>query len=190
LICIVVVRYVLLSSFIPIKMKIFKDLYTGDEMLSDALPYKEVDGIALNVETKNFAKTLNANFDIGANPSGEGGGDDEGFDGDQTVTVNNLVDAHKLVQTQYDKKSYLQHIKAYMKRLLDTIKEKNPSRAEAFQKQAQEFVKKIIANFDQYEFYTGEQMDPEAMVALKYYSEDGLTPFFYFWKDGLREEKY
>jgi len=170
-------------------MRIFKDIYTGDEYLSDALPYKEVDGIALSVETKNITKSLNANFDIGANPSTEGG-EDESFDSDQLVTVNNLVDAHKLVQTQYDKKAYLAHIKAYMKRLLDTIKETNPGRAEAFQKQAQEFVKKIIANFDQYEFYTGEQMDPEAMVALKYYSEDGLTPYFYFWKDGLKDEKY
>jgi len=171
-------------------MKVFKDIFNGDEMLSDALPMEVVDGVALKVETKNMTKSLNANFDIGANPSTEEGAADEGFDDGGSVTINNLVDNHHLVQTQYDKKSYMGHIKAYMKRLLDHLKEHNPSRVETFQKEAQEFVKKVIAKFDEFEFYTGEQMDPECMVALKFYSEDGITPYFYFWKDGMKEEKY
>jgi hypothetical protein len=37
------------------------------------------------------------------------------------VTVNNLVDAHKLVQTDFDKKSYMTHIKDYMARLLKKL---------------------------------------------------------------------
>lgn len=101
-----------------------------------------------------------------------------------------MVDNHQLQQTVYDKKAYMGHIKAYMKRLLDHIKANNPARAESFQKEAQEFVKKIIGKFDEFEFYTGENMDPEAMVLLKFYSEDGITPYFYLWKDGLKEEKY
>lgn len=32
-------------------------------------------------------------------------------------------------------------------------------------------------------------MDPEAMVVLMFYKEDGITPYFYFFKDGLEEEK-
>jgi len=171
-------------------MRVYKDIFNGDELLSDALPSKTVDGVALEVETKNVTKSLNANFDIGANPSTEEGAAEESYDDNQVVTINNLVDIHHLVQTQYDKKSYMGHIKAYMKRLLDHIKANNPSRADAFQKEAQEFVKKVLGKFDEFEFYTGEQMDPEAMVALKFYSPDGITPFFYFWKDGLREEKY
>jgi len=171
-------------------MKVFKDVFCGDELTSDALPYKYVDGVAMLVETKNLTKSLNSNFDIGANPSTEEGVAEESYDDNQAVTVNNLVDNHHLVQTQYDKKSYMAHIKAYMKRLLEYLKENNPSRVDTFQKEAQEFVKKVLGKFDEFEFYTGEQMDPEAMVALKFYSEDGITPFFYFWKDGLKEEKY
>jgi len=170
-------------------MKVFKDIFSGDELTSDALPFKYVDGVAMLVETKNITKSLNANFDIGANPSSEEGATEESYD-DAAVTVNNLVDNHHLVQTQYDKKAYMAHIKAYMKRLLEHLKVNNPERVEAFQKEAQEFVKKVLGKFEEYEFYTGEQMDPEAMVALKFYSEDGITPFFYFWKDGLKEEKY
>jgi hypothetical protein len=33
-------------------------------------------------------------------------------------------------------------------------------------------------------------MDPEAMVVLKVYKEDGITPYFLVWKDGIKEEKY
>ena len=61
-------------------------------------------------------------------------------------------------QTTYDKKSYMAHIKAYMKRLLEHLKANNPSRVDAFQKEAQEFVKMVLGKFDEYEFYTGEQV--------------------------------
>ena len=45
----------------------------------------------------------------------------------------------------------------------------------AFEKGAQNFAKKIIANFKDYEFYTGENMNPDGMVALLNYREDGIT---------------
>jgi hypothetical protein len=32
-------------------------------------------------------------------------------------------------------------------------------------------------------------MDPDGMVALLNYREDGITPYFTFFKDGLAEEK-
>jgi hypothetical protein len=32
-------------------------------------------------------------------------------------------------------------------------------------------------------------MNPEAMIILMRYREDGLTPCFYYFKDGLEEEK-
>jgi len=46
-----------------------------------------------------------------------------------------------------------------------------------------------VANFKDYEFYTGESMNPDGMVALLNYREDGITPYFTFWKDGLKEVK-
>merc|ERR1711939_597356 len=51
------------------------------------------------------------------------------------------------------------------------------------------FDKKILGNFKDYEFYTGEGMNPDGMVALLNYREDGVTPYFTFWKDGLKEVK-
>jgi hypothetical protein len=170
-------------------MKVFKDVFSGDEIASDSFPYKEIEGgLILEFETKMITRDLVGSVDIGANASAEGGGDDEGVD-DGKVTVNNLVDAVKLVETVYDKKSYLGHIKAYLKRVSDKLAADGKD-VKAFQAAAQEFVKKIIAKFDDYAFYTGETMDPEAMVVLKVYKEDGIIPYFLIWKDGVKEEKF
>jgi len=144
------------------------------------------------VQTKQVSRSI-GNIDIGGNPSADGGGEDgdEGVE-DGAVTVNNLVDAHKLVETAYDKKAYTSHIKAYLKKIIEKKEEAGGAGFDkkAFQEAAQKAVVKILSKFDDYAFYTGESMDPEAMVPLKFYKEDGITPYFLFWKDGMREEKY
>ena len=58
-----------------------------------------------------------------------------------------------------------------------------------FEQKVQPFVKKLIGGFKDYEFYVGESMDPEGMVCLLNYREDGVTPFFTVFKDGLKIEK-
>jgi len=179
-------------------MRVYKDVFNGDELMSDSYPIVTLDDIIYEVETKMLSRSKVGAIDIGGNPSAEEGAEDEGADGDNdAVTVNNLIDAHQLVETSYDKKSYLAHIKAYLKRMVPVVKEKalaakkDPeAEVKQFQEKAQEFVKKVVAKFDDYMFYTGEQMDPECMVVLKVYKEDGIIPYFLFWKDGLKEEKY
>jgi hypothetical protein len=133
-----------------------------------------------------------------------------------------------------------------MKAVKTHLQETNPDRVAAFEKGAQELAKKIVGNFKDYEFYVGESMNPEGMVALlvsqtsgvpsvsrigesqmssarlrvgrnpwprlgslartllfaappigrsvaradrQNYREDGTTPYFTFWKDGLKEMK-
>jgi hypothetical protein len=114
------------------------------------------------------------NYDIGANPSEEEA--EESVDS-SAVTVNNLVAAMRLEQTQFDKKSYMAYIKGYMKNILGKLKETNPERADAFQKAIQPFIKKVLDNFDDFSFYTGASMDPEGMIPLQFYKEDGITPY-------------
>ena len=58
-----------------------------------------------------------------------------------------------------------------------------------FEKGAQGFAKKIVGNFKDYEFLIGESMDPDGMVVLLNYREDGVTPFITVWKHGLVEMK-
>lgn len=76
-----------------------------------------------------------------------------------------------------------------MKAVKGYLEKNKPERVEAFEKGAQAFAKKIVANFKDYEFYTGESMDPDGMVVLLNYREDGTTPYLIFWKDGLKEVK-
>merc|ERR1711941_219768 len=145
-----------------VTMKIFKDIFTEDELASDVYPVELEDDVILKFTTKLITRT-EGNYDM----AGDGGGE-ETYDSTST-TVNNLVDAHKLIATDFTKKSYMTHIKDYMARLL----------------------KKVIADFDEYTFYQGEKMDIDnGMIVLSRYSEDGQTPYFFMWKDGMIEEKY
>ena len=64
-----------------------------------------------------------------------------------------------------------------MKAVKEKLKAQGKSAEEIteFEKGAQAFAKKVIANFKDYEFYTGENMNPDGMVALLNYREDGIT---------------
>ncbi|KAG0171836.1 hypothetical protein DFQ28_008592 [Apophysomyces sp. BC1034] len=167
-------------------MLLYLDVISGDEMVSDAFPVKEIDDIAYEVDCKMITLS-EGDVDIGANPSAEGG-DEEGAES-SSQTVNNVIHSFRLVETSFDKKSYMTYIKGYMKAVKAHLAKTNPDRVPVFEKQVSVFIKKILGNFKDYEFYTGENMDTEGMVALLNYREDGVTPFFTFFKDGLKEQK-
>jgi len=58
-----------------------------------------------------------------------------------------------------------------------------------FEKGAQTFAKRVVSNFKDYEFLIGNSMDPDAMVVLLNYREDGTTPYVTLWKHGLKATK-
>ena len=109
----------------------------------------------------------------GANPSAED--NEDGALEEGAETVNNVVYSFRLQSTAFDKKTFLTYLKGYMKAVKAKLQETKPERVEAFEKGAQAFAKKIVANFKDYEFYTGENMNPDGMVALLNYREDGIT---------------
>jgi hypothetical protein len=76
-----------------------------------------------------------------------------------------------------------------MKKVKAHLAEKEPDRVGPFEKAAQNYAKKIVASFKDWEFFTGDKMDPEAMVVLLNYREDGTTPYLVFFKDGLKMVK-
>ncbi|KAL0574664.1 hypothetical protein V5O48_007280 [Marasmius crinis-equi] len=166
-------------------MLLYQDIISGDEMFSDAFPMKIIDDIVYEVDCAMIV-VKEGDVDIGANPSA-----DEQAEAleDGAVQVNNVVHSFRLQSTSFDKKSYLAYLKGYMKAVKTDLEEKNKERVGAFEKGAAAFAKKVVANFKDYEFYTGEGMNPDGMVALLNYREDGVTPYFTFWKDGLKEIK-
>ena len=71
------------------------------------------------------------------------------------------------------------------------MKEKGSSDEDvkAFQTEAQAAAKKILGNYDTYDFYTGESMEEDAMYVLVDFREDGETPYASLWRHGLKEYK-
>ncbi|KAF8591541.1 translationally controlled tumor-associated [Ramaria rubella] len=167
-------------------MLLYEDIFTGDEMVSDAFPIKIVDDIVYEVNCQVIAIKKGADVDIGANPSAEEGGEELE---DGMEQVNNVVHSFRLQSTTFDKKSYLTYLKGYMKAVKTKLETTHPDRVAAFEKGAAAFAKKIVANFKDFEFFTGESMNPDGQVVLLNYREDGITPYLTFWKDGLKEVK-
>ncbi|KZM24656.1 uncharacterized protein EKO05_0007084 [Ascochyta rabiei] len=168
-------------------MIIYKDILTDDEIISDSYDIKEVDGVVYEADCKKI--TIGGEtFDTGANASAEEA--EEGAD-DQLETKIDVVYSFRLNETGFDKKGYLTYLKGYMKSVKAKLQEKGASAEDitAFEKGAASYAKKIVANFKDYEFYTGESMDPDGMIVLLNYREDGVTPYVTVWKHGLTEMK-
>lgn len=153
---------------------------------------KEVDGVVYEVECRQTKKAA-VKFDIGANPAtgeGEAGVEEEPVVDDVDESpINDIVDAFNLCETGFNKKDYMTCLKAYIKSIRTKLEETNPGRVAEFEAGAQVYAKKILANFDNYRFYQGENMDPEAMVCLLGTRENG-NEYMIYWKDGLKQVKY
>jgi len=162
---------------------LYSDILTNDEMVSDAYRLKLVDDIVYEVDCTMVKVKAGVDIDIGANPSAEEA--DEALEEGESL-INDVVNSFRLQPTSFDKKAFLTYLKGYMK----AIKGQLPTdRVDAFEKGAQAYAKKIVANFKDFEFFTGESMNPDGMIVLLNYREDGITPYLTFWKDGLKEIK-
>jgi len=168
-------------------MIIYKDLITDDEIISDSYDLKEIDGVVYEADCKKIS-VGGETFNTGGNASAEGG--DEELD-DATQMVIDVVHSFRLTETSFDKKGYLQHLKGYMKSVKAKLQEKGKDEAEIkeFETKAGAYAKKIVAGFKDYEFLIGESMNPDGMVILLNYREDGVTPYVTVWKHGLTEMK-
>ncbi|ELQ34695.1 translationally controlled tumor protein [Pyricularia oryzae Y34] len=176
-------------------MLIFKDIVSGNEMFSDVYDPKLVDDVVYEVDCKMItvdAVNVGADAtvpDTGANASAE---DAEEALEDGPTKVNDIIYSFRLQSSSFDKKSYLSHLKGFFKAVKEHKKSQGASEEDvkAWEKKAGDYVKnKLLPNFKDFEFYIGEEFNPDGMVALLNYREDGITPFFTFWKDGLTEMK-
>lgn len=143
-------------------------------MIGDSYDLKTVDDVVYEADCTMIQIGV-GEINTGSNASAEEA--DEGTE-DTAEKVNNVVYSFKLAPTSFDKKSYMTYIKGYMKKVKQHLQETNPDRIPIFEKGIAGFVKKVLGNFNDYEFYTGESMNPDGMVALLNYREDGTTPFF------------
>jgi NH3-dependent NAD+ synthetase len=170
-------------------MIIFKDLFSGDEMFSDTYPIERLhDGAVLKVKGKHVTQSLGVDDALlGANPSAEGG--DEGQVDEASVSGIDVILAHRLVETAFDKKSYQTYIKEYMKSVKASLEENKTAEVPKFMKGAAAFMKEsVMPEFKEFQFYLGETMNPEGQVCLVKWEDDG-NPYLFFFSHGLIEEK-
>ncbi|XP_035578306.1 translationally-controlled tumor protein-like [Zalophus californianus] len=92
-------------------------------------------------------------------------------------------------ETSFTKEAYKKYIKDYMKSIKGKLEEQRPERVKPSMTGAAEQIKHILANFKNYQFFIGENMNPDGMVALLDYREDGVTPYMIFFNDGLEMER-
>jgi len=177
-------------------MKVYQDIISGDELCSDSYPCKVVDDIAYEFEAKTI-KISNKIDDslIGGNAASPEGGDgepseDAGVD-DNEESVINIVHAHKLQKIPMSKQDFMTWAKQYFKELLSRLEKSSPERVDLFKAKSAKFLKEqILAKFDQWDIYTGESMNGDAGLMLMNFRDDGITPYFCLFKDGIREVKY
>ncbi|KAJ5575434.1 hypothetical protein N7450_009333 [Penicillium hetheringtonii] len=147
-------------------MKIYTDIVSGDILISDAFTLKEVNDIAYEVDCAAAEKYNSL---------------------DDGVTQRNIVaDSFGLQETFMDKQTWLSHIKDYTKKLLSFLEKNNPDRVKPFRERFPSHTKQLLADIEKSKFYTGRSNLGDGMICVLRYREDGKTPYFTFWKDGLK----
>ncbi|CDJ62470.1 translationally-controlled tumor protein, putative [Eimeria necatrix] len=171
-------------------MKVYKCVFSGDELCSDSYPHLVPFGddafkdVAFEVKGTRVTKAAE-DFGIADNSEeGEGGVEDA------AETVIDIINAFHLSETSLTKKDFTTYIKGYLKRVMDYLQEHNPSRVEAFKTESAALVKKILGSFDDFQFFMSESNDFEASLVYAYYKDEETAPRFIYLKDGLKEEKY
>nr|ADZ75463.1 translationally controlled tumor protein [Litchi chinensis] len=167
-------------------MLVYQDLISGDELLSDSFPYKEIqNGILWEVEGKWVVQGA-VDVDIGANPSAEGGDEDEGGD-DQAVKVVDIVDTFRLQeQPPFDKKQFV----AYIKKLIKTLTPKlEGEKQDEFKKSIGGATKFLLSKLSDLQFFVGESMHDESLLVFAYYKDGATDPTFLYFAHGLKEVK-
>lgn len=174
-------------------MRIYKCIFSGAEVFCDNdRPLVLVDDVVYEL-TGRMVEVGGEDFGLAGNvdeDAEEGATAEAGAEAKQKVV--DIVYNYQLTETAYDKKSYMAYIKGYMKALNDTIKESKGEEASAkFMAGAQTFVKKVLADFGEYQFFlpnAGDEADYEkaTLILCKW---EGETPKFWVFADGLKGER-
>jgi hypothetical protein len=171
-------------------MKIYKDIFSGDELFSDTYKMKLVDDCLYEVYGKHITRTEGDVHLEGSNASAE-----EADEGTDTATMSgvDIILNHRLTQTGFGtKKDYMVYLKGYMAKVTKHMQDNGKGdKVDSFKANINKVMKELLGRFKDLDFYCGESMDPDAMVLILDYKEvDGQEhPVIIAFKDGLEEEK-
>jgi hypothetical protein len=165
-------------------------------MFSDAYRLEDIEGVAYQFKGKWITKA-SEDFGVACNvdEAAPEGATADIEKSESQARVINVLDAHGLVEQSFDKKSFLGYFKDYLATLKKQVIEPrfggDATEIKNWQDKFQKvFKEQVLDKFADFQFYSGQSMNPEGMILLMRYLEDGETPCFLAWKDGLREVKY
>jgi hypothetical protein len=171
-------------------MKVYQCIFTDTEVVCDNnQTFEEEDDVVYVVKGKmmeiggeDFGLAANVDEDAAEGATAEGAADSK-------QKVVDVVYNNRLQETGYDKKSFGAYIKGYMGKLKEHVeKTEGEEAAKKFMAGAATFVKKILKDFDEVQFFLPplhEDADPDqSIVVLSLWKDE--VPVFYFWKHGLK----
>jgi uncharacterized protein YqgV (UPF0045/DUF77 family) len=171
-------------------MKIYEDVFSGDEMFSDTYPIKLVHNCLWEVTGKHVSRTQDDIQLAGSNASAEEA--DEGTDAASESGVDIILN-HRLVETGFgSKKEYTVYLKDYMKKVIKYLEENDmKDQVDGFKSNINVVMKELLGKFKDLQFFTGESMDADAMILMVEYRDVNgeERPIIMGFKHGLREVK-
>lgn len=177
-------------------MKVFIDIFSGDEVLSDGVEFnEEYEGTILSVTSKMVVADDAGNVDIGCGNE-FGGNEDDGEPNDPNVEkVNNVISSYNLSEYFGSKKDLMALFKERITQMKEKLKDE-PERLKNWEKggEIEKFIKVVFGKFDDCQFYMGSSLDnenpTEGMPVVAFWKDesDSGETFFYF-KDCLRVTK-
>ncbi|KAJ5087309.1 hypothetical protein N7456_010925 [Penicillium angulare] len=136
---------------------IYKDIVTGDEMFSDAFNIQDINDVVFEVD----CALVDAAVALLPPPA-------------YSIRQENLFGSLR---------NYIHAVEAKLQERGDA-----PEEIANFHKGLAAYVEQqIVTHIKDFEFYIGASLNSDGMVALLNYREDGVTPYFTFWKHGLEE---
>merc|ERR1739846_107129 len=137
------------------KMKIYEDVFTGDEMFSDTYPIKLVENCLWELTGKHISRTQDDIQLEGSDASAEEA--DEGTDAASESGLD-IVLNHRLCETGFgSKKDYTTYLKDYMKKVVKYLEENDrTSEVDTFKKNINGVMKDLLGKFKDLQFFTGE----------------------------------
>jgi hypothetical protein len=166
-------------------MKVWIDIISGDEMVSDSYPHTPVfNNAGLEVKAKYRTKGVEQ-IAIASDDVIEDDGTGE--------TVVDVVDAFKYNEIPgFQKKDFMAWVKGYLAKITEKLNSSGKeARVAEFKAGATEMVKFIISKWDEMQVFAGPKYDMDAGLVVawtKEQTDDG--PTFLYFLDGLKEEKF
>jgi len=178
-------------------MIIYKDIFTQDELASDAVPMQIVDDIVYEFKGKHIVRKEGDIVLAGSNPSAEDAVDDGS---DETVQRGiDLVLNHQLVEMPVYQSTavFKDWVKEYIKKLIDRLKEDGMSEEnlKSFKTKIQGWVSGLLKKerFQNLQFFAGagENSHDGTLAIMEYRQVNGEDiPYMMLVKEGIIAEKF